>query len=92
MILQYGFDTDCLTTTNTWALTTFWTDFCSDMSSHTSGGGLKIPDDMSSHTSGGGLKIPDDLKKAIQRSIRQIPENSLVKELEKLKTHLNDAI
>ena len=63
---------------HTWALTTFRTYFCSGMSSHTYGGRLKIRS--------------DDLKKAIQRSIRLIPEYSLVSELEMFKTHLDDVI
>ena len=35
---------------------------------------------------------PEDLSKAIQRSIRHISENSLVEELKKLKSHLDDVI
>ena len=35
---------------------------------------------------------PEDLSKAIQRSIRHISENTLVEELKKLKSHLDDVI
>ena len=35
---------------------------------------------------------PEDLSKAIQRSIRHIFENTLVEELKKLKSHLDDVI
>ena len=33
---------------------------------------------------------PEDLSKAIQRSIRHISKNTLVEELKKLKSHLDD--
>ena len=35
---------------------------------------------------------PEDLSKAIQRSIRHYLENTLVEELKKLKSHLDDVI